>query len=81
MVCPKCGSNNVTVQLMNVKKKKGFIARFLLFFIKLLILILSFLWWLILMLLSLVIPALRSKKEVMGKFCVCQNCGYSWKIK
>lgn len=80
MTCPKCGSKNVSVQLMNVKKKKGFIVRFLLFFIKLFILIFSFLWWLIIILLSLVIPALRSKKEVMGKFCVCQNCGHSWKI-
>jgi len=81
MVCPKCKSENVSIQLMNVQKKKNIIVRLILFIPKLIIFCVSFIVWVIVMILSLVFPFLKSKKTVMRKYAVCQNCGYTWKTK
>lgn len=80
-VCPKCGSENVSIQLVKVSKKKNFLIRLILFIPRLIIFFFSIFLWFIIKILSLFFPFLRSKKEVLRKFAVCQNCGYSWKTK
>lgn len=75
MRCIKCGSENVTIQLVNEQKKRGCITSIISFVIKLMLFIVSFILWLI----SLLIPIKRKTKTT--KYAVCQNCGYSWKIK
>ena len=75
MRCIKCGSENVTVQLINEQKKRGCFGFIISFCIKLIILCISWIIWLI----SLIIPIKRKTKT--NKYAVCQNCGYSWKIK
>lgn len=75
MRCIKCGSENITVQLINEQKKRGCLIAIISFTIKLIILCISFILWLI----SLLIPV--KKKIKTSKYAVCQNCGYSWKIK
>lgn len=74
MRCIKCGSENVSVQLINEQKKRSCIITIITFIIKLIILCISFILWLI----SLLIPIKRKSKT--NKYAVCQNCGYSWKI-
>lgn len=81
MKCKKCGSENVHIQLVNVSKKKNIIIRMLLFFPKLILFVVAWVLWVIIMLLSLVFPFLRSKRDVLRKVAVCQDCGYSWKAK
>lgn len=71
--CPKCGSNNVTFQLVNEQKKRGCLASIIVFFIKLILFIVSIIIWLI----SLLIP--KSSKTKTKKYAICQNCGYSWR--
>ena len=75
MKCIKCGSENVNVQLVNETKKRGFFGAILNLIIKIILLCVSFILWLI----SLILPIRRKKKT--NKYAVCQNCGYSWKIK
>lgn len=75
MKCIKCGSENVNVQLVNETKKRGFFGALLNLVIKIILLCVSFILWLI----SLILPIKRKTKT--NKYAVCQNCGYSWKIK
>lgn len=82
MTCPKCGNENVSIQVVNeatLKTKHH-----------------SFLWWLfigwwwkMLMWLFLTIPMLiikifsRKKQKVVNKqstVAVCQSCGYRWTV-
>lgn len=81
MTCPKCGSDNVMIQLVPAKKKRNIIYRMILFIVKAILFFVTLLWWFITMVLSLIFPALRPKKDVLRKYAVCQNCGYVWKIK
>ena len=73
--CPKCMSNNVTFQLVQEQKKRGCLTVIFTFTIKLILFFITFLIWLV----SLLIPKVRKTKTM--KYAVCQNCGYSWKIK
>lgn len=77
MICPKCGSNNVNIQIINeIKiKKKGCLWGIITFFIKLILFLFNLLLWLI----SLLIPKKQKVKVKQTKICVCQNCGHSWK--
>lgn len=69
MVCPKCGSNNVSVQKIAERKKRGCFAVFL---------------WILLCLLTfflvILIPLLIRKGSKITTWAVCQNCGNTWKI-
>ena len=75
VICPKCGSNNVTFQLVSVQKRRGCLSMIFVFFIKLLLFLISFVIWLI----SLLIP--KIKKTKTKKYAVCQNCGNSWEFR
>lgn len=80
--CPKCGSENTIVQVVNEQKLKNkhhgffwwiFIGWWWLF-VK----------WLIFTLPALIVKILKPKKQkIKNKTvtkCVCQNCGYNWTI-
>lgn len=81
MVCPKCGSNNVNVQMMQdikIKNKHHGILWW----------VFVGWWWLPIKWLIFTLPALIVKifghkrtKVVTKKYsmCVCQDCGYNWK--
>lgn len=81
MVCPKCGSTNVQVQLVqdiSIKEKKhGFFWWIIIGW-----------WWIPIKWLFFTFPALiiklfgHRKVKVITKnysMSLCQNCGYSWK--
>jgi len=79
MICKKCGSDNVTVQKVEVigRRKRGLVYWLL------------FGWvWDILLFIFLTIPFILMKllfpkraKKKMVTMAVCQNCGYSRKVK
>ena len=71
MMCPKCKSENVTVQASTYTKSK---SRSCLW--NLLLLVCTGGLWLIWMLVRK-----RKEKVVHEKTCLCQACGYSWNIK
>lgn len=68
MICPKCGSDNVQIQLQT--RRKGSIFSFL---IRLILFLYLFILWLV----SLLIPGHKTKTN---KLAVCQNCGHSWRV-
>ncbi len=80
MKCPKCGSENVSVQVITISKlvdKHHGIFWWLL----------VGWWWLFIKWFFLTLPALLfkifgHKKQKMKtrqmKFCVCQSCGHQW---
>jgi transcription elongation factor Elf1 len=80
MKCPKCGSENVSIQIVTesklVDKHHGIIWWIFVGW-----------WWLIFKWLFLTLPALLFKifghkkqkiKTKENKICVCQNCGHKW---
>lgn len=80
MTCPKCGSENVTVQMVTeqqlVAKHHGILWWVFVGW-----------WWLLIKWLVFTIPALivkifapkRHKIVTQHKsMCVCQNCGHHW---
>lgn len=81
MVCPKCKSEDVTVQMVTetqlLIKRRGILWWIFVGW-----------WWLPLKWLVLTIPALIVKlfaprryktKAIHKSMCVCQTCGYHWK--
>ena len=82
MVCPKCKSENVSVQVINeveIKKKHHGVLWW----------IFVGWWWLPIKWLCFTLPALifkifgRKKQKVVNKqktVCVCQNCGNRWEV-
>ena len=80
MTCPKCGSNNVTVQMVSeteLKTKHRSVIWW----------IFVGWWWLPIKWLCLTVPALIVKlfrpkryktKTTHKSMCVCQNCGHHW---
>ena len=69
MTCPKCGSENVSVQAITQIKRRSCLV--------------SVLWILAAMctfgIVLLLIPILRNgSKSKMKTVCVCQTCGYRW---
>ena len=80
MVCPKCGSANVNVQMVSDTHSKNQYHGCLWW------LFVGW-WWTFVKWVFLTLPALifaifvpRRKKIVTThkKMCVCQNCGHSW---
>ena len=80
MTCPKCHSENVTIQVVTESKLKTAHHGLLWW------LIIGW-WWLIVKWLFLTIPALLAKifiprkqriQQKQIKTCVCQNCGHTW---
>ena len=80
MTCPKCGSENVNVQVINeVKLKNQHHGVIWWLFVGW--------WWIFVKWLVFTIPALifaifgRKKQKAVNKTvakCVCQNCGNTW---
>ena len=80
MVCPKCGSENVTVQMVTEvreKRKKG-----LLYW-----LLVGWWWeffaWIFLTLPKLLVAIFSKKTKTVStttKQAVCQDCGHNWKV-
>jgi|BioPla2DNA2_1021312.scaffolds.fasta_scaffold34883_3 hypothetical protein len=71
MICPKCGSNNVNVQVAHEIKRRGCLT--VLFYIVLLLIPLF--GWIALALL------LRGRKSKTVTWRVCQDCGCKGKVK
>ena len=82
MTCSKCGSDNVSIQVVNeihlVNKHHGVIWWLLVGW-----------YWVLFKWLFLTVPALlaaifigkRKKiKNIQKKMCVCQNCGNTWNV-
>lgn len=82
LICSKCGSSNVTVQILNeqklVTKHHGIMWWLLIGW-----------WWIPIKWLFLTVPALiflifggRRKKieNIQKKVAVCQSCGQTWNI-
>lgn len=82
MTCPKCGSTNVNVQVVQEQQLKnkhhGFIWWFCIGW-----------WWIPIKWICLTIPALivkifgHKKQKIVTKektVCVCQACGHKWEI-
>jgi Zn finger protein HypA/HybF involved in hydrogenase expression len=81
MVCPKCGSENVNVQMVTETKMKNKHHGFIWW-------ICIGVWWVPVKWLLFTFPALifalfgskkKEAKTVHKTMCVCQNCGHSWK--
>lgn len=69
MICPKCNSENVSIQMINEEKKIG-----CLMCLVYIILALTLIGIPIVILLIL----LRGKKTTAKSYCICQECGYSF---
>lgn len=83
MKCPKCGSERVTVSVINevhlVDRHHGLVWWLLVGW-----------WWIAIKWLFLTLPALivklfgrrkQTTKNTKVKICTCQNCGNAWKIR
>ena len=81
MTCPRCGSNNVSVQMVSdvqLKQKHHSLIWWLLIG-----------WWYVVLkwcifpLFALIVKIFAPKKQEIRQnnysMCVCQNCGYNWK--
>lgn len=83
MVCPKCGGENVAVNVVNdVKLKDKHHNVFWWIFVGF--------WWIPIKWLFFTLPALifkifgRKKQKAINKqkkVCCCQSCGYTWDLK
>jgi transcription elongation factor Elf1 len=69
MVCPKCKSENVSIQTVAETQKRGCLT-VLLYIILLCIPVIG---WIALFML------LRGKKSKTVSYAVCQSCGHKWK--
>lgn len=69
MICPKCKSNRVAVQVVSEQKKRGCFAATL---------------WILLALCTfgiiLVVPLLTKKGSKTKNYAICQNCGHRWRV-
>ena len=82
MTCPKCGSENVTVQVVTetqLKEKKHGVIWWM---------CVGWWWvpikWLVFTLPALIVAVFKPKnyktKSVQKKMAVCNNCGKSWRV-
>ncbi len=82
MKCPKCGSENVSVQVVTESELRDQHHGFFWW-------ILVGWWWIPVKWIFLTVPALlfkifgHKKQRIVNKtrtYCVCQNCGRKWEI-
>ncbi len=80
MICPKCGSNNVNIQVINEQKLVTKHHNILWW------LCIGW-WWVFFKWIFLTIPAIiftifvgkrKQIKNITKKINVCQNCGHTW---
>ena len=79
MICPKCHSENVSVQTVAVTKNKHHGLLWWVFI---------GCWWVFIKWLLFTLPALiikifapKKTKTKIETYCVCQSCGHTWKCK
>lgn len=83
VICKKCGSNKVDIQMVErtqIKRKK----KTLLYWIAFGWLIEIMLWFFLTvpkLIFELFKPSRYKVKTKLEKIAVCQNCGYSWGLK
>ena len=80
MICPKCGSNNVSVQMVTDTqlKKKGHGVFYWLFFGWLIDLLLWIFLTVPMLIVKIFAPKRYALKSKHSSMCVCQNCGHHW---
>lgn len=71
IVCSKCGSNNISIQIVSQNKNSGCLTIFFYIFLALTIIGIP---------IMIIILLLKGKKQIHKKYCICQNCGHSWNI-
>lgn len=71
-VCKRCGSSNINIQIISKNKNSGCLT--ILFYIVIACTIVGIPIMIIYLL-------LKGKKTTTEKQCICQNCGYNWKIR
>ncbi len=81
LVCKKCGSTNVNVQLLNEqqlkKKNKGlFYWLFFGWFLDLML----WVYFFGIKLIMLFLPKKKQIKNISHSIAVCQNCGNQWEL-
>ncbi len=69
LCCPRCGSPNVSVQMVTKNKETGCLT---------IILYLILTFTLVGIPIMILILLLKGKKTEVSKCQVCQNCGYNW---
>ncbi len=83
MVCPRCGSEYVNVQMINEAELKNAHHGFFWW-------LLVGWWWVPVKWIFFTVPALlfkifgHKKQRIVNNVktvCLCQKCGYSWRIK
>lgn len=82
MTCPKCGSENVNVQIVQEQKLKDKHHGFIWW------LCVGWWWipikWIVLTIPALIVKIFGHKKQKLvtkeKKVCVCQACGHTWNV-
>ena len=69
MICPKCNSDNVNVQVVSEVKKRGFFK----ILIYIILLCVPIIGWIALFML------IKGRKSKTVSYAVCQSCGKRWK--
>lgn len=77
MVCPKCGSENVTMQAVSIVSTKGHGVAWWLFVSWWIWIV--WLFWFIPMLIIKLIRGKKTKTKIKSE-AVCQNCGHHWRV-
>lgn len=73
MVCPKCGSENVNISIVNNKVKSSHAGALVKMGRAFLVLCTCGLW--------LLVPKSKGNSKIKSaKMAVCQSCGNSWKM-
>ena len=81
MFCPRCGSNNISVSVVNEVHEKanhGFLWWVLIGWWWRILWFIVFGWW------YLIWRAIRGGKRIVNEqrsVCVCQNCGHRWYLR
>ena len=81
LVCPKCGSENISVQMVGVTKTKGKGAGYWIYWLTIGWFI-NAMMWLFFTLFRFLFVLFKPKKidTKLVKHAICQSCGHSWKV-
>ena len=80
--CPKCESEDITMETVVETRGKGCLAVFLYLLFALIAIILAFIVPPVgIILLLLIIISIFRKKNVTVTYGVCQNCGMRWRVR